>query len=595
MRKLFLIVPMLAAMWAGAQSPINRIEYFFNTDPGFGQAAAVSFTSANNIADLNFSPDITGLNAGINRLYIRSRTNTGLWSQTANQVFFKVLPVNASPRAAINRIEYFFNSDPGFGQATTVSFSSSTNVQDLGFAPDLGGLPAGINRLFVRSRDANGKWSQVANQVFFKLIAANALPPANIVAIEYFFNTDPGTGFATAASFTPGADINNLIFTPDISSLPQGINRFFVRSKNANGKWSQVANQVFYKLLPKSPAAPISRMEYFINTDPGIGNAVPVVFYKADSLTDLSFPVNISGLPVGQHLLYLRSSDTLGKWSLTAIDTIRINTPVAQTAIIVNSLLLNPEGSLLNGFSYRISSTATLCAGNEIRMAFDPGGIYNPGNIFTVELSNETGNFSSPIKIGEVNSVKGAATICRLPRHLTAGSNYKIRVVSSSPVVVGDPTTIDITIDDINIGPDATVYLSCPDAISNLLPLYNTNGLIATWNTASPASVPAGMYRLIVNNEKNCPDTAFAEIKLEVATWSGITSSDWHNPANWNINKVPGRLTHVIIPFGTANACVISSSDAEAASIQVRAASLITILNNRKLSIAQNCNALPAD
>lgn len=595
MHKLFLIVPMLAVMWAGAQTPIDRIEYFFNTDPGFGQATAASFTSASNITDLNFSPDISSLGAGINRLHVRSRSSNGLWSQTGSQIFFKLVPADANPLATINRIEYFFNTDPGFGQATTVSFTSATSISNLGFAPDISSLPAGINRLFIRSKDGNGKWSQVANQVFFKLVPANAIPPANIVAIEYFFNTDPGAGLAAAAALSPGADIANFIFTPDISNLPQGINRFYVRSKDATGKWSHVANQVFYKLLPKDASAPISRMEYFINTDPGIGNAVPVVFYKADSLPDLSFPVNISGLSVGQHFLYLRSSDTLGKWSLTAIDTIQINTAVAQSAIIVNSLLLNPEGSSLSGFTQRITSTATLCAGNEIRMAFDPGGTYNAGNIFTVQLSDASGAFGSPTNIGEVNSVKGAATICRLPRHLPPGINYKIRVVSSNPVVVGDPTTDNITINDINIGPDITTYLSCPGTTVSLLPLYNTTDLSALWNTAVPAVAAVGNYMLIVNDEKNCPDTALVEVKLEVATWVGAINNNWHNPTNWNINKVPGLLTHVIVPAGTANNCTISDADGEAASVQARTGAVITLINNRKLLIAQKCNTLPPE
>ncbi|MES2774423.1 MAG: hypothetical protein V4722_09575 [Bacteroidota bacterium] len=35
---------------------------------------------------------------------------------------------------------------------------------------------------------------------------------------------------------------------------------------------------------------------------------------------------------------------------------------------------------------------------------------------------------------------------------------------------------------------------------------------------------------------------------LEVANWTGTVSNEWNTPNNWNINKVPGTLTHVIVP-----------------------------------------------
>ncbi|RYZ47929.1 MAG: hypothetical protein EOP49_19970 [Sphingobacteriales bacterium] len=572
MRKLLLMVSMLAVLWAGAQSPVDRIEYFFNTDPGYGNGLAANFTPANNISNLNFSPDISGLAGGLNRLFARSRSSNGLWSQAANQLFFKLTPANVNGSASINRIEYFFNTDPGFGAATAVSFSASANIADLIFTPDLGGLPTGINILQVRSRDANGKWSVVASQVIYKLLPAAA---STITRVEYFFNADPGTGSGNAVPLTAGTDISNLAFTPDISGLPQGINRLYVRSLDANGKWSLTASQGFYKLLPKAAAAPISRLEYFIDNDPGFGNAVPVVFYKADSIPDLSFPVNISGLNTGEHFLYVRSRDSSGKWSLAGIDTIQINSAVAAAAIIVNSLLLNPDGTPLEGFTQRISTIAALCAGNEIRMAFDPSGTYNTGNIFTIQLSNASGNFSSPINIGQVNSVKGAATLSRLPRHLPSGTGYKIRVVSSNPLIIGDPSPDEITINDLNLGEDTTVYLSCIGEVTSLLLLYNTTGLTSSWNTAVPAATGPGLYRLISNDANNCPDTAMAEIKLEVATWSGNASSDWHNASNWNINKVPGLMTHVIIPTTSSNPCIISALDANAASVQVRPGGMV--------------------
>ncbi|MES2777416.1 MAG: hypothetical protein V4722_24770 [Bacteroidota bacterium] len=664
MRKLFLIVSMVAVHWAGAQSPIDRIEYFFNTDPGMGNATAASFSSATTVADLNFPVNTTGLQPGINRLYIRSRASNGRWSQTATSLFYRLTTLNAP--ANIDRIEYFFNSDPGFGAGIPVSFGQSTNLNSLGFTPDITGLPQGINRLYIRSRDANGKWSQVANNMFYKLntlpaasqvtsieyffnvdpgfgaatpvpfsaasnisdlsftpntttlqdglnrlyvrskdvngkwsqVANNLFyklspPPAaaNITKVEYFFNGDPGLGSGTQVAIAPGTNLGDLGFTPDVTNLSEGLNRFYVRSCDANGKWSQVANNLFYKLSPKVSVTPITKMEYFIGTDPGIGNAVPLVFNTAGSIADFAFHANIAGLSAGQHFLHIRSRDSLGKWSLTAIDTVEISVPAAPQAIVVNSLLINPTNNPLGGGSEAVA--AVLCAGKDIRLAFDPSGSYNPGNVFTIQLSNENGAFTSPFDIGQVNGTKGAATVCRLPRHLVPGSNYKIRVVSGTPGITGDPSFDDLVINDINLGADTTIYHACVGETSNLLPLYNTTGLTAHWSTATPATVLPGVYSLVANDATNCPDTALAIIKLEVATWTGTISTNWHEAGNWNIGKVPTNKTHVIINGGTPNNCIISTANAQAASIQVRNGATVNTINNRLAEIDGKCAALP--
>ena len=121
-----------------------------------------------------------------------------------------------------------------------------------------------------------------------------------------------------------------------------------------------------------------------------------------------------------------------------------------------------------------------------------------------------------------------------------------------------------------NLGLSTTVYHICPGETSNLVPLYNTTGLTPVWNTVNTSSAPPGTYRLVVTNTFGCTDTAFANVVLEVARWTGTVSNNWHTAGNWDINKVPTLRTHVIIPTGTPNQCTISAADAEAASVQVR-------------------------
>ena len=64
----------------------------------------------------------------------------------------------------------------------------------------------------------------------------------------------------------------------------------------------------------------INRAEWFVDTDPGVGNATLLANYTAavDSI-DNNFNLNLSSLSlnVGIHYLYIRSRNTNGEWSLT--------------------------------------------------------------------------------------------------------------------------------------------------------------------------------------------------------------------------------------------------------------------------------------
>ncbi len=145
-----------------------------------------------------------------------------------------------------------------------------------------------------------------------------------------------------------------------------------------------------------------------------------------------------------------------------------------------------------------------------------------------------------------------------------------------------------------NLGADTIVYLSCFGDVANLMPLYNTTGFTASWNTATPTAVPPGNYRLIASSVPGCADTAFATIKLEVAHWTGNVNTDWHTPANWSINKVPTAFTHVIISFlSTGDSPVISTANAVVASLQLRNNGTLSTNNGMTVTIVGNCAVLP--
>ncbi len=151
----------------------------------------------------------------------------------------------------------------------------------------------------------------------------NPLPvPANLTQLEYFINTDPGVGNGKPVTIPAGTDINALSFQADLTGLPSGFHRIFLRSRNADGSWSLCANLQFTNVaVPAYPtASTVSNMgevEYFIDSDPGLGNGQKITLPASPNVSGQNIAINISGLAIGVHRLFIRSRGLDGKWSLT--------------------------------------------------------------------------------------------------------------------------------------------------------------------------------------------------------------------------------------------------------------------------------------
>lgn len=79
---------------------------------------------------------------------------------------------------------------------------------------------------------------------------------------------------------------------------------------------------------------------------------------------------------------------------------------------------------------------STLCAGAVTKVYFQKRLAFNSGNIFTVQLSNASGSFTSPVTIG-IDTIDGGgpdSIQITIPVGTAYGAGYKIRVVSTDPV-----------------------------------------------------------------------------------------------------------------------------------------------------------------
>jgi hypothetical protein len=153
-------------------------------------------------------------------------------------------------------------------------------------------------------------------------VGLTALPAAAetvITAMEYYIDTDPGAGNATPIPPLDGS-YNSVQETGRVTlnttGLKPGPHQVYVRAKNSNNVWGTYPPQ----LLNVYQRTYVKRVEYYIDSDPGLGNGTPLqaVDGAFDSITEaIKGSISTSGLSVGVHTLYVRAQNAPGTWGTT--------------------------------------------------------------------------------------------------------------------------------------------------------------------------------------------------------------------------------------------------------------------------------------
>lgn len=108
------------------------------------------------------------------------------------------------------------------------------------------------------------------------------------------------------------------------------------------------------------------------------------------------------------------------------------------------------------------------CSGSEIYVGFVGKGLYFSESIYTVQLSDAEGDFSSAQDIGSADMsgssvYQSSIALCQLPSGLS-GDGYRVRVVHSSGETISPDNGFDIQIDS-SIMPTASIMGSTPSGI----------------------------------------------------------------------------------------------------------------------------------
>ncbi|MBK6341281.1 MAG: hypothetical protein IPF41_01500 [Flavobacteriales bacterium] len=324
-------------------APIASAEYFVDTDPGVGNGVAFALSPGDSTTTA-FTIDASALTPGFHRICARHKDADGHWSHILSQsLYIFSAGFTNPPTGAIAAAEYFVDSDPGVGNGITFAVipgdSTTTNL-----VVDVSALLPGMHRVCVRQKDANGKWGLAFTRSLY-IFNPGFENPANapITGGEYYFDTDPGVGNGTAFAVTPG-DSTTTNAVVDVSPLTPGFHLIGLRHKDANGRWGHAFTRSIFIVNPAftNPATgPITAGEYFVDTDPGVGNGNAFPVGQGDS-TATATVIDLSALSAGFHRIGVRQKDNTGKWGLAAY----------QSVYIFPSVFANPANAPLVAGEY---------------------------------------------------------------------------------------------------------------------------------------------------------------------------------------------------------------------------------------------------
>jgi hypothetical protein len=182
------------------------------------------------------------------------------------------------------------------------------------------------------------------------------------------------------------------------------------------------------------------------------------------------------------------------------------------------------------------------CGTKTFSLGYTSSGTFDIGNTFTVQLSDATGSFTSPVTIGTGST---SPIACVIPDGTVSGSGYLVRVVASAPATVGStsalsyfvtPTT-STTATPTNCGatPSGSVSVTATGGAAATAYSWSTNP-VSTTQTVSNLS--SGTYYVTVTYGTGCTVTDSATV-----TATGITLASSTVLGQTSVNPPNGTIS----------------------------------------------------
>lgn len=329
---------------------------------------------------------------------------------------------------AVVQLEYFFDADQGVGNNTLVNVTPAADGT-FPFTANIAGLNVGYHKLYIRTKDSNGKWSFTARRNV-QVFASDA--KTSIVSGEYFIDADPGFGSATPITVTTPDSVILQNFSATTAGLSVGYHKLYGRFKDNLGRWSLTLRRNIE--IYNSDTNYVKNAEYFFKTDNGYGNCTEVKLANPSVDGTFSFNIPLSAIPAGADTLFIRVRDSSeNKWSITIIKNISVALPLTllnfnvvkqnntaqlnwQTANEINTAYFNVQRSI-DGRNFtnvgKVIAKGSSKVNNEYAYIDDIAQLHSDKIYYRLQIIDNDGKLNySAIKYINVN---GGLSIAIIP------------------------------------------------------------------------------------------------------------------------------------------------------------------------------------
>jgi gliding motility-associated-like protein len=166
-----------------------------------------------------------------------------------------------------------------------------------------------------------------------------------------------------------------------------------------------------------------------------------------------------------------------------------------------------------------------------------PGATFDPGNVFTLQLSDAYGSFNNPLDIGSVSSTFSGSIQGIIPRNIPFGIGYRLRIVSSNPPDYSPDNGFNIVLNfDVTAGSNSPV---CEKDTLKLTATELVAGIQYKWTGPSFSSI---------QKNPTINDISSGGDYIVAATYLDCTANDTAH--------VTVKLLPAIIAFGNSPVCI---------------------------------------
>lgn len=232
------------------------------------------------------------------------------------------------------------------------------------------------------------------------------------------------------------------------------------------------------------PPAAIVAAEYFIDTDPGVGNGTPIILTQEGINTfTIQTPSNLS---IGMHLLAIRIKNTANVWSLyqnhhfNVVDSLPVSNP-----IVAAEYFFDTDPGLGNGTAMVVQSSGAVNQNLTI-----PGNLSVGTHLLVIRVKDDSNRWS----LQQVQEIAVEEAPC-VP-------TPTVSIVINNPICEGMPLHLNAIIEEAGI---VSHSWSGPNAFSSTLKKPSIGNTTAT---------NSGIYTFTVTNTEGCTATSTVEVSI---------------------------------------------------------------------------------